>query len=45
MARSDGDLEVQEMPDTHYVRNRSPWLDLYILARTVTVMLGRKRGY
>ena len=25
--------------DVHYVRNWSPWLDIYILARTVGVVL------
>jgi Undecaprenyl-phosphate galactose phosphotransferase WbaP len=38
-ARSDGDLIVQESLDTYYIRNWSPWLDLYILARTVKVVL------
>jgi lipopolysaccharide/colanic/teichoic acid biosynthesis glycosyltransferase len=41
-ARSEGDVNVQEALDTYYIRNWSPWLDLYILARTVTaVLLGR----
>ena len=41
-ARSEGDVSVQEALDTYYIRNWSPWLDLYILARTVTaVLLGR----
>lgn len=40
--RSDGDAETLQALDTYYIRNWSPWLDLYILARTVTaVLLGR----
>jgi lipopolysaccharide/colanic/teichoic acid biosynthesis glycosyltransferase len=38
-ARSEGDLEVQEFLDTYYIRNWSPWLDIYILARTVRVVI------
>lgn len=44
-ARSEGDLEVQEALDTYYIRNWSLWLDLYILARTVWVVLTRKGAY
>ncbi|MBV9612249.1 MAG: exopolysaccharide biosynthesis polyprenyl glycosylphosphotransferase [Acidobacteriaceae bacterium] len=33
--RSDGDLRVQEVQDTYYIRNWSLWLDIYILLRTV----------
>lgn len=41
-ARSDSDLELQEALDTYYIRNWSPWLDIYLLCRTVlTVLLGR----
>ena len=40
--RCEGDLKALEALDTYYIRNWSPWLDLYILARTVTaVILGR----
>jgi len=40
--RSEGDAATLEAMDTYYIRNWSPWLDLYILARTVTaVLLGR----
>lgn len=31
--------------DAYYVRNWSPWLDIYLLARTVTVVLRREGAY
>lgn len=44
-ARSDGDLAVQEELDTYYIRNWSLWLDIYLLARTVTAVLFGKGAY
>jgi Undecaprenyl-phosphate galactose phosphotransferase WbaP len=44
-SRSDGDLAVQERQDTYYIRNWSLWLDLYILLRTVRIVLLAKGAY
>jgi Undecaprenyl-phosphate galactose phosphotransferase WbaP len=43
--RSEGDAETIEAMDTYYIRNWSPWLDLYILARTVTAVLLARGAY
>ena len=44
-ARSDGDLDVQESLDSYYIRNWSLWLDLYLLIRTVRVVLSGEGAY
>jgi|YNPMSStandDraft_1061717.scaffolds.fasta_scaffold00605_15 Undecaprenyl-phosphate galactose phosphotransferase WbaP len=44
-ARSDGDLDAQRELDTYYIRNWSLWLELYILVRTVGVIVSGKGAY
>ena len=44
-ARSDGDLKVQATLDSYYIRNWSPWLDAYIVFRTVRAVLAPKGAY
>ena len=44
-ARSEGDLRVQQELDTYYIRNWSLWLELVILARTVSAVLRGRGAY
>lgn len=44
-ARSEGDLALQEQLDKYYIQNWSPWLDLYLLARTVGAVLSGRGAY
>jgi len=44
-ARSEGDLEVQQRLDTYYIRNWSVWLDLYLMARTFSVVVRGRGAY
>jgi Undecaprenyl-phosphate galactose phosphotransferase WbaP len=41
--RSDADVKAQEELDMYYIRNWSLWLDLYILVRTIPVVI-KQRG-
>jgi lipopolysaccharide/colanic/teichoic acid biosynthesis glycosyltransferase len=43
--RSDGDVNALEELDTFYIRNWSPWLDIYILIRTIRAVFGREGAY
>lgn len=43
--RGDNDIRIQESLDTYYIRNWSPWLDLYILARTVAAVVLARGAY
>jgi lipopolysaccharide/colanic/teichoic acid biosynthesis glycosyltransferase len=43
--RSNGNLRVQEMEDTYYIRNWSLWLDIYILLRTTQMFLSPSGAY
>lgn len=39
-SRSNGDLDVQRAEDCFYIKNRSLWLDLYILIATPPAVIG-----
>jgi Undecaprenyl-phosphate galactose phosphotransferase WbaP len=41
--RSEADIKAQEELDMYYIRNWSLWLDLYILVRTIPVVI-KQRG-
>lgn len=43
--RNDTSYEQRVELDSYYVRNWSPWLDLYVLARTVWVVLTGRGAY
>lgn len=43
--RSNGDLKIQQVEDTYYIRNWSLWLDVYILLRTIQSLLFPKGAY
>jgi Undecaprenyl-phosphate galactose phosphotransferase WbaP len=43
--RSTSDLHVREVADSYYVQNWSLWLDIWILLRTVRVVLLGKGAY
>ncbi len=44
-ARSDGDLSVQEALDNYYICNWSPWLDIYVVIRTLRVIVTQEGSY
>jgi len=45
MSRSDGGMTEQELYDRYYIQNWSLWLDIYILARTLFVVIGGRGAY
>lgn len=43
--RSDTTYQTRVSMDVYYVRNWSVWLDVYLLAKTVSVVLGKHGAY
>jgi len=43
--RGDSDVQAQEASDHYYVRNWSVWLDIYVLARTISAVLSGRGAY
>ena len=43
--RSAGDVSEQEHYDSYYIRNWSPWLDLYIMSRTIAAVASGRGAY
>jgi lipopolysaccharide/colanic/teichoic acid biosynthesis glycosyltransferase len=43
--RNSGDLKIQEIVDSYYIHNWSVWMDLWILFRTVRIVLTGKGAY
>jgi Undecaprenyl-phosphate galactose phosphotransferase WbaP len=44
-ARSEANIEAQEVLDTYYIRNWSLWLDIYVLSRTVQAVISGRGAY
>ncbi len=45
MVRSQGGVEEQQLYDTHYIRNWSIWMDFYVLAKTLVVIVTGRGAY
>jgi len=43
--RSEGGIAEQKAADSHYIRNWSLWLDLYVLGRTAGAVAGGRGAY